>query len=122
LEANGWQKLKTILPDDYVPREVEVGLGNSRVRVIIDQDLLREATSLENNTVRKYAIGPAFAPGATTADIVSTIRTWVNDYKFTFLQPLLDGGNSNMKDALDQLTPTTPLEQDIVSCLRGILN
>ncbi|HXU78813.1 MAG TPA: hypothetical protein VN794_19710 [Methylomirabilota bacterium] len=67
------------------------------------------------NTKPQFAIGPAFAPELSRAAILDRVKGWAEDYGFKFLSPLLEGKE------LNDLAPESPLEQEIVECLRAVL-
>jgi len=83
-----------------------------------EQKILR-ARSWKYNSLQKFIIGPAFAPNATAAEIMAQVKTWVGEYRFTFLAPLLSAENPAVQ--LGLLQPTTDLEKNIVECLWEVL-
>lgn len=80
-----------------------------------DNEKLAAATSIFNNSVLRWVIGPVFPPGTTKDDVMAKIKVWVNDYGFVFLQPLLNHGS------ITDLAPQNQLERDIVTTLAPFL-
>lgn len=81
-----------------------------------DNNAIAAAANLSSNSLRQYAIGPAIDPKATRQEIMSLVRSWVGDYGFEFLEPLLTDRGS-----VEALHPSTELERAIVECLRMVL-
>jgi hypothetical protein len=76
---------------------------------------LTQHAAFLNNT---FIIGPAIAPNSTEADLRQLMQTWIDHYGFDSLKPALDG-NGALSTELDQLTPSTDFERQIVDCLRA---
>lgn len=92
------------------PAEIGLPLGRTK-----DNEALAKAVNIYNNSVLKWVIGPVFPPGTSKEEAIAKVKTWVNDYGVAFLEPLLRG------KTLAELSPSTPLEQDIVKCLARFL-
>jgi len=79
-----------------------------------DNQRMARATSIFNNSLQKFIIGPAIKPDITKEEFDSLIERWVEDYGFGFLRPLMEG------KSLDDLSPDGDFEREIVSCLRSV--
>jgi hypothetical protein len=77
------------------------------------------ASSVWNNSLIKYIIGPVFDAQPKPADVQAAIKQWVDDYGFEFLSPLV--GSGDPKAALESLKPTRQIDIDIVDSLRSVL-
>ncbi len=80
-----------------------------------DNEKIAVATSIFNNSLQKFVIGPAIKPNITADEMKALIARWVDDYGFTFLKPLLNG-----KTLADIQTPADAFEQQILACLRAV--
>lgn len=77
-----------------------------------DNGSLAAAASV--NGITKYAIGPAFRVGITKNEVMKAVANWV--VALPFLKPLTTGGT------VQDLQPSNQLENDVVICLRSVLN
>lgn len=84
------------------------------------QDRLNESAALSwsNNSLKRFVIGPAFSPNYTQKEVELRIALWAGEYGFTFLDPLVA---HSTRAVLEQLSPSTDLEKEIVECLREVL-
>ncbi len=80
-----------------------------------DNVRIGQATSIFNNSLGKFVIGPAIKPDITADEMKALITKWVDDYGFDFLKPLLSG-----KTLADIETPADAFEQQILACLRAV--
>ncbi len=80
-----------------------------------DNEKIAVATSIFNNSLQKFVIGPAIRPNITADEMKALIARWVDDYGYTFLKPLTEG-----KTLADIETPTDAFEQQILACLRAV--
>jgi hypothetical protein len=78
----------------------------------VDNIHIAQAWSFVNNSLRKFVIGPAIDPKATKETLDYLVQRWVEEYGFTFLQPLLDG------KTLDDVKPAEGIETEVLACLR----
>jgi hypothetical protein len=77
-------------------------------------ETLKRQTHFLNNV---FAIGPVIRPTATDNDVRQLIHSWIDDYGFDFLAPLVSGGGP-LVAKLAQLRPSTDFESQIAYCLR----
>lgn len=70
------------------------------------------ATSIFNNSLRKFVIGPAIKPDITEAELHELVTRWVEEYGFGFLRPML--GGEEVPD------PEDAFEKQVLACLRAI--
>jgi hypothetical protein len=80
----------------------------------IDNIAITRADGIFTNSLKKYAIGPAFAANVSKQDVLDEVQIWIK-YGFSFLQPLIDDG------VLNNVRPQTDLETQIVACLKDVL-
>jgi hypothetical protein len=93
-------------------------IGLPHMRRSIDNEAMANASIPEHNANRQFAIGPLFPSDVTKEEITARVVEWVK-YGFTFLAPLMT--SKDPVSTLNMLKPSTQLEQDIVTCLRGVL-
>lgn len=70
------------------------------------------ATSIFNNSLRRFVIGPAIKPGITKTELDDLVTRWVDDYGFGFLRPMLEGWVV--------AEPEGAFEKQILACLRAV--
>ena len=85
-----------------------------------DNQIIVRAGSIFTNSQRHFVIGPVFSASPTKTEVLERVQTWVNDYGFTFLAPMLADG-ADLLAVLDSLSPSSQIEKDVVSCLRDVL-
>lgn len=80
-------------------------------------EAIARAASFEDNSVKRYVIGPAIPSKASKKEILELVRKWHDEYGFTFLRPILDEGAA----AMNRIQPASQLERDILESLRAVL-
>jgi len=64
-----------------------------------DNIAIADAMNYENNSLRRFVIGPVFAPDATKEQVLEKVRVWREQYGFAFLEPLLARRHSRRLEA-----------------------
>jgi len=107
----------------YLPGPMPMFLSSSDLMIpyeptgnTADDMRIVSAMSYPNNSLVKWVIGPAIKPDITKEEFHDLIGRWVENYRFEFLRPLLDG------KTIDELpAPAGEFEQEILKCLRDAI-
>ncbi len=121
----GLRKLKHIKdPESFESGITEPTIDDTSERLsALSQEKadMRRAIHWSYNASQRFVIGPAINADAGRGEVLLQVKRWVEDFDFEFLRPLIGIEGDEALSALTKVRPSTPLERDIVACLKDAL-